>query len=146
MRIEISEHVDYPIPPEFVDFVVYISEQEGLDDWTLDIWGCRGEGICEVERKKIRFGLCNTMFRTKHLFLHEVAHALHPGKMRSPAWWKSYEHKRSWQEIFARLLMDHLEHWFWGYQHRKDEDDTPGYSSSGAPDEECNTKTDSGEL
>ncbi len=132
MKIEISKLVDYPIPPEFPEFVAHVSEREYLGDWTLDIWSCKGEGICDVDTKMIRFGLCETMFRTKHLFLHEVAHALHPGEMKSKEWWKSFEHQRSWQEIFARLLMDHLEHWFWGYQHRKDKDDTPGFSSDGS--------------
>lgn len=133
MHIEVTQLVEDPVPKEFLDFVKHVSDKEGLGTWRLDIWNCKGEGVCEDDERLIRFGLSKTMFRTKHLFLHEVAHALHPGKRPSKEWDDSFCHCESWQEIFARLLIAYLPDWFWSYQYRKEVDDTPGYSSSGEP-------------
>lgn len=112
MKIEISMLVTKTVDPAFIKFVNSVSEGEELSEWQLDIWSCDGEGICEGNRKRIRMGICSNVFRTKCLFLHEVAHAIHPGARKTKEWDNSYWHRKSWQEIFARLLIDYLPDWW----------------------------------
>jgi hypothetical protein len=118
MRVQKNE-IESPFLGAFIEYAQQIAGAEGLGEWTLDLWSCEGEGVCEENKKIIRFGLCTTLFRTKHLFLHEVAHALCSKGRKDPSWDDSYWHRRPWQEIFARLLMDHLPDWYWAYMYRK---------------------------
>jgi hypothetical protein len=122
MRIN-ENNIESPFLDAFLGFVLRVAEVEGLGDWTLDLWSCKGEAVCEESKKIIRFGFCVNLFTTEHLFLHEVAHALcSTGYQDAKNWNDSYWHRRPWQEIFARLLMDHLPEWYSGYNFRRNDE------------------------
>lgn len=74
------------VSKEFETFVQEVSEQENLAEWTLEIWDCKSESECDSVQKIIYFGLCDTLFKTKWLFLHEVAHALASTEIGSKDW------------------------------------------------------------
>jgi len=101
--ISVSVGVRPVISSELLTFVDTVLTCEGLQNWPIHIWACRGEGLCD---DTIRFGLCETEQQTKALFLHEVAHALLNPKRSCYAkdWHKdSYWHKDVWQQEFKRL-------------------------------------------
>ena len=105
-RIRVSDGVD--ASTELLDFVNNVLRKESLTHWPVDIWSCKGEGICG---ERICFGICDSLLETKGLFLHEVAHAILNPKMSSKMrdWHlDSYWHKTEWVNTFNRLCATYL--------------------------------------
>ena len=102
-NILVAAEVRPVINSELLTFVDAVLTCEGLQDWPIHIWACKGEGLCDSH---ICFGLCETERQTKALFLHEVAHAmLNPKRTCNAKDWHpdSYWHKTVWQQEFERL-------------------------------------------
>lgn len=80
----------------------FVLDTEGLCDWTVkpseDVY-------CWQHLKTITFPFNREGGPSQSLFLHEVAHALHP---QPEGEWKNHYHGGGWAEQFGRLVDKYL--------------------------------------
>lgn len=82
------------VSQKMLGFIGIVMENESLDGWKVEIWGCKGEGECDSDLKVICLGVCLTDIKTKSLFLHEAAHALvneNLGDWHNERWLNEYK-------------------------------------------------------
>lgn len=88
----------------FSEWALDILRQEGLSDWEV----VPGEAYCWVENKRFTFDFIRYQGNFA-LWLHEVAHALHPEmealcSCREP----NHYHGGGWASVYARLVQTYM--------------------------------------